>query len=57
MVRTGPDPERLEAVAADPHLRRGWDHVVAYIGVMGPQDGVDIVLEVADIIVHELGPT
>ena len=51
----GPDPERLKRIAPDPALRRGRDHVVAYIGVMGPQDGVDIVLEVADVIVHELG--
>jgi glycosyltransferase involved in cell wall biosynthesis len=29
--------------------------VVVYIGVMGPQDGVDIVVDVADIIVHEFG--
>ncbi len=55
VVRTGPDPDRLKPVAADPALRRGRDHLVAYIGVMGPQDGVDIVIQAADIIVNELG--
>ena len=57
VVRTGPDPERLKAGAADPELKRGRRHLVAYLGVMGPQDGVDIVLAAADHIVHELGRT
>jgi glycosyltransferase involved in cell wall biosynthesis len=53
VVRTGPDPDRLKPVDPDQRLRRGRDHLVAYIGVMGPQDGVDIVLQVAAVIVHE----
>jgi glycosyltransferase involved in cell wall biosynthesis len=57
VVRNGPDPQRLKPVPPSPDLRRGRDHLVAYIGVMGPQDGVDNVLKVADIIVHELGRT
>ena len=39
----------------DPALRRGRAHLVAYLGVMGPQDGVDLVLAAADEIVHEMG--
>ena len=34
-------------------MRRGRSHLAAYIGVMGPQDGVDIVLQVADIVVNK----
>lgn len=55
VVRTGPDPKRLQRTVADPGLRRGRDHLVAYLGVMGPQDGVDIVVRAADIIVNSLG--
>jgi glycosyltransferase involved in cell wall biosynthesis len=55
VVRTGPDPQKLKASAPDPVLRRGRLHLVAYIGVMGPQDGVDIVLRVADTLVNKLG--
>jgi glycosyltransferase involved in cell wall biosynthesis len=55
VVRTGPDASRLKRGEADPSLRRGRDHLVAYIGVMGPQDSVDVVLEVADLIVHQMG--
>jgi glycosyltransferase involved in cell wall biosynthesis len=55
VVRTGPDPERLKRGAADPAQRRGRKFLSAYIGVMGPQDGVDIVVRAADIVVRELG--
>ena len=57
IVRTGPDPDRLWRGPADPDLRRGHRYLAAYIGVMGPQDGVDIVIRAADIVVHELGRT
>jgi glycosyltransferase involved in cell wall biosynthesis len=55
VVRSGPDPERLWRGEAHPGLRRGRRFLAAYIGVMGPQDGVDIVVRAADIVVHELG--
>jgi len=53
IVRTGPDPQRLQRGLADPELRRGRRYLAAYIGVMGPQDGVDIVVRAAAIVVHE----
>ena len=55
VVRTGPDLQRLQPGEADPELRRGRRFLVAYIGVMGPQDGVDIVVRAADIVVNKLG--
>ena len=55
VVRTGPDLTRLSRTAAEPGLRRARPHLAAYLGVMGPQDGVDLVLEVADHVVHRLG--
>jgi glycosyltransferase involved in cell wall biosynthesis len=55
VVRTGPDPDRLQRGGVDPVLRRGRRYLAAYIGVMGPQDGVDIVVRAADIAVHQLG--
>lgn len=55
VVRTGPDPDRLKKQAPVPELRRGRRHLAAYLGVMGPQDGVDIVLRAADKVVHDLG--
>ena len=55
VVRTGPHPDKLKRGEQDPELRRGRRFVAAYIGVMGPQDGVDIVVRAADVIVHEMG--
>lgn len=55
VVRTGPDAEKLRPGPVDPARRRGRDHLVAYLGVMGPQDGVDIALSAADVIVNDLG--
>lgn len=55
VVRSGPDPQRLRRGQPSPELRRGRRFLAVYIGVMGPQDGVDIVVRAADIVVHELG--
>jgi len=55
IVRTGPDPDRLRRGEASAELRRGRRFLAAYIGVMGPQDGVDIVVRAADVVVHRLG--
>jgi glycosyltransferase involved in cell wall biosynthesis len=59
VVRTGPDPDKLrrDPSRADESLRRGHRYLVTYIGVMGPQDGVDIVVRAADHIVNTLGRT
>jgi glycosyltransferase involved in cell wall biosynthesis len=54
VVRTGPDPDKLRRGAPDDSQRRGRRYLAAYIGVMGPQDGVDIVVRAAGVIVHHL---
>ena len=41
VVRNGPDLNRFVPVAPDPSLRRGRPHLIAYLGLMGPQDGID----------------
>jgi glycosyltransferase involved in cell wall biosynthesis len=55
VVRTGPDPQRLKRGPEFPELRRGRRFLAAYIGVMGPQDGVDVVVRAADIVINKLG--
>lgn len=52
VVRSGPDPERLAPGPTDPGARRGHRHTAAYLGVMGHQDGVDVIVRAADLIVH-----
>jgi glycosyltransferase involved in cell wall biosynthesis len=41
VVRNDPDLERFRLVAPDPGLRRGRRYLLAYLGRMGPQDGID----------------
>jgi glycosyltransferase involved in cell wall biosynthesis len=41
VVRNGPDLTRFRPVPADPAWRRGRAHLISYLGIMGPQDGVD----------------
>jgi glycosyltransferase involved in cell wall biosynthesis len=55
VVRTGPDLASLHRSTTQPCLQGTKPHVAAYLGVMGPQDGVHLVLEVADHVVHQLG--
>jgi glycosyltransferase involved in cell wall biosynthesis len=55
VVRTGPDQDRLRRQTEVPALRRGRRHLVAYIGVMGPQDGVDLAIRAAAHVVNDLG--
>ena len=57
VVRSGPDTSVMRPGAAVPELRGGHRHLVAYLGIMGPQDGVDGVLRVADRVVRHHGRT
>jgi len=55
VVRTGPDPDKVKRIAQHPEHRRGRNHLVVYIGVMGPQDGIDYALRAIAHLVHVLG--
>ena len=52
VVRTGPDPERLQRGNPVPSWRQGRRYLCAYLGVMGPQDGVDLALRAAAEVVR-----
>jgi glycosyltransferase involved in cell wall biosynthesis len=52
VVRSGPNTARMRPVYGIPGLRSGRRHLLVYLGIMGPQDGVDVVLRVLDVIVH-----
>lgn len=57
VVRSAPDLSRFVTRDPDPSLRRGKAHLAAYIGVMGPQDGVDYALRALAHLRHEIGRT
>ena len=44
VVRSAPDLSRFAGGVPDPALRKGKEHLLCYLGVMGPQDGVDYAL-------------
>ena len=56
MVRSAPDLTRFVPREPDPALRRGKRYLAAYLGVMGPQDGVDYALRALAHLRHELRP-
>ena len=55
VVRTGPDHDQLQRSKPNASWLAGRKHLVAYLGVMGPQDGVDLAIRCADHIVNKLG--
>lgn len=57
VVRSGPDTTHMQPVPPTDELRRGGQHLLAYLGIMGPQDGVDNVLHLMDELVHRRGRT
>jgi len=47
VVRNGPDLETFKAVPQNPALKHGKPYLIGYVGNMGTQDGLDILLDVA----------
>jgi glycosyltransferase involved in cell wall biosynthesis len=50
VVRNGPDVERFTPTEADPALKRDRDHLIAYVGMMGPQDGIDHAVRTLELL-------
>src|SRR3954470_212034 len=57
VVRSGPDLGRVKQVPANPALKKGRRYLVGYVGVMGKQEGIDLLLQAVQLIVHYLGRT
>jgi len=58
VVRSGPDTSVMRPVAEVAEatsLRNGRRYLACYLGIMGPQDGVDVLLAAIDYYVHILG--
>jgi len=56
VVRSGPDTRAMRPVYPE-HPRPAEGIRLVYLGIMGPQDGVDQVLHVMDELVHKRGRT
>jgi glycosyltransferase involved in cell wall biosynthesis len=55
VVGNGPELSSVAAATPDLALRRGGDHLVCWMGVMGPQDHVDLALDAMAKLTGELG--
>ena len=50
VVRNGPEPRTFKAVPPNPALKDGKRYLIGYVGVMNVQDGLDILIDVAQYI-------
>jgi glycosyltransferase involved in cell wall biosynthesis len=57
VVRSGPDLTRIKQVAPNPALKKGRRYLVGYVGVMGKQEGIDLLLQAVQLIVYQLKRT
>jgi glycosyltransferase involved in cell wall biosynthesis len=55
VVRNNPHLEDMRLVAPEPELKMGRRFLLAYVGVMGGQDGVEYALHALHHLVHERG--
>ncbi|WP_336489356.1 glycosyltransferase family 4 protein [Methylobacterium nigriterrae] len=53
VVRNGPDLGRLRPVAPIPALKNGCQHLVGYVGVIGPQEGLQHLVRAAAFIIRD----
>jgi glycosyltransferase involved in cell wall biosynthesis len=54
IVRSGPDLRRIRRVPEESELKCGKSHLVAYVGVMGKQEGLDLLLESIKYLVDQM---
>ena len=57
VVRSGPDLRRMMQVPPNPALKNGRKYLVGYVGVMGKQEGIDLLLQAVQLIVLHLERT
>lgn len=55
VVRNNPDLERVHRVQPDPKLKMGRRFLLVYLGIMGPQDGVENTLYALHHLVYTRG--
>ena len=55
IVRSGPDLTRLIPQPPNASWKNGRKYMVGYVGVMGDQEGLDLLLETAQIIIRDRG--
>jgi glycosyltransferase involved in cell wall biosynthesis len=57
VVRSGPSLERMKIIPPVQKLKHGRRYLIGYVGVMGRQEGIEYLIEVARILVHDMKRT
>jgi glycosyltransferase involved in cell wall biosynthesis len=57
VVRSGPKLDRLTIMPPVESLKCGRKYLIGYVGVMGKQEGIDLLLNVCRCIIYEKGRT
>lgn len=47
VVRSGPKLEKMKVQAPIPEYKKGKRYLIGYLGVIGPQEGLDLLMEIA----------
>lgn len=55
VVRSGPKLDRLRIIPPVDALKQGRKYLVGYVGVMGKQEGIDLLLQAARHIIKDMG--
>jgi glycosyltransferase involved in cell wall biosynthesis len=55
VVRSGPDTSVMRPIEPPPGIRADGQYLAVYLGIMGPQDGVDLALRAFAEVVHTHG--
>ncbi|KLI65208.1 glycosyl transferase [Aurantiacibacter marinus] len=55
IVRSGPDLSKLKSVEPNAALKDGKQFMVGYVGVMGEQEGIDLLIDAVDHLVNRMG--
>lgn len=56
VVRNAPDPARFSVRQAEPGLRKSAKYLLAYLGEIGQQDGLDVLIRTMKTVKSALGP-
>ena len=58
VVKSYPDLDRFKRREPHPSLKQGFEFLVGYVGVMGKQDGVDLLIRaMSHLVIQSAGRT
>ncbi|MDW3181225.1 glycosyltransferase family 4 protein [Roseobacter sp.] len=55
VVRSAPQIEKFKPGPADPEVKKGASTLIGYVGVIGQQEGMDLLVQAAEHLIHSLG--